>query len=73
MKVWMDADTLVIFGAREIVRVCAGKAAITRVLTGVGTLMRVPVVTGVVFSYDVIKPITIVIVQKIDFIDVRAD
>ena len=43
----MDADTLVVFGASEVVRGCAGKAAITSDITGLGALMRIPVVTGV--------------------------
>ena len=63
VKVWMDADTLVTFGALEVVRVCAGKAAIARVLTGVGALMRVPVVTGVVVSQDFIKSTTVILIS----------
>ena len=60
-KVWMDADTLVVFGASEVFMVCAGKAAITRIFTRVGALMRVPVVTGVVVIKDVIKSIAVII------------
>ena len=69
----MDSDTLVIFCALEIVRVCAGKAAIARVLTGLGALMRVPVVTGVVVSHEVIKSMAVVIIVNNDSIDSRAD
>ena len=59
MKVWMDADTLAIFGTFEVVRVCAGKAAIARFLTGVGALMRVPVVSGRVVPKDVIQSVAV--------------
>ena len=73
VKIWMDADTLVIFGALEVVRICTGKAAIARVFTGVGALMRVPVVTGVVVSNDVIKSVAVFIIINKDSIDSRAD
>ena len=71
VKIWMDADTLVIFGALEVVRVCAGKAAIARVLTGVDALMGVPVVIGGVVSNYLIQPSTIVSIQM-DFVVSRA-
>ena len=64
--------TLAIFIAFEVVRVCAGKAAIARVLTGVGALMRVPVVSGVMVYHYVIKPKTIVSIPK-NFVDFRAN
>ena len=61
VKLWMDADFKFVFGAFEICRVCAGKAAIARVFTGVGAMMRVPVGTGVVVSNDIIKSIAVFI------------
>ena len=61
VKAWMDADTLVIFSALKIIRICAGKVAIVRVLTGVGALMRVPIVTCVVVSNDVLKSVAVII------------
>ena len=48
----------------EIVKVCAGKAAIARGITGVGALMRVPVVTGVVVYHEVIKSLAVIPVFK---------
>ena len=69
----MDTDTLVIFGALEVVRVCTGKAAIARVLTGLGALMRVPEVSGRVVSNDVIKSLAVFIIINKDSIDSRAD
>ena len=70
----MDANPLVIFGALEVVRVCAGKAAIARVLTGVGAIMWVPVVTGRVVSNDVLKSIAVIIsFINFYFINSRAD
>ena len=69
----MDADTLVVFCAFKVFRVCAGKTAIARVLTGVCALMRVPVVTGVVVSHEVIKSMAVVIIVNNDSIDSRAD
>ena len=60
VKIWMDADTLVIFGASKIVRVCAGRAAIARILTGIGALMWVPVVTSVMVYHDGIKSIAVI-------------
>ena len=62
----MDADTPVIFGATEVFRICAGKAAIARVFTGGDALMRVPKVTGVVVSNDVIKSIAVFIHINLD-------
>ena len=73
VKVWMDADTLVIFGAFEVLMVCTGKTSIARVFTGVGALMRVPVVRGAVVSNDIIKCMAIFILIYINFIDSRAD
>ena len=74
VKIWMDTNTLIVFGALEIVGVCAGKTAISRVLTGVSALMRVPVVTGGVVSNNVIKPSTIVSIQiDFNFIDSGTD
>ena len=55
----MDADTLVIFGTSKVVRVCAGKAAIAGFSAGVGALVRVPVVTGVVVSNDVLESMAV--------------
>ena len=45
----MNTDTLAVFCAFEVVRICTGLTAITRIFTGVDTLMGVPVVTSVVF------------------------
>ena len=47
-KVWMNADTLVVFSTLEVFGVGAGNAAIARILAGLGTPVRVPVVTGAV-------------------------
>ena len=73
VKVWMDADTLVVFVAFEVFRVCAGKTAIARVFTRLDALMRVPVVTCVVVSNDVIKFLAIFIFTNINSVDSRAD
>ena len=34
VKVWMDADTVVVFHTLEVIWVCAGRAAIAGVLAG---------------------------------------
>ena len=48
----MDADADVVSGAMYVVRVGAGKAAIARVTAGFPAVVRIPVVSGVVFSND---------------------
>ena len=73
MKVWMDAYTLAIFGTVEIVRVCAGKAAIARVFTGVDALVRVPVVSGRMVPKDVIKSMAVFVIINEDSMESRAD
>ena len=52
LKVWMYANTDVVFCAVDVVRVGAGKAAITRVTAGFPAVVRIPVVSGVMFSDD---------------------
>ena len=71
VKVWMDADTLVVFHTLEVIWVCAGRAAIAGVLAGFWALMRVPVVTGVVVSQDFIKSTTVILISL--YTDPRAD
>ena len=65
----MDADMLVVSDASDVFRVCAGKAAIARIFTGIGALMRVPVVsvTETSNSTEVIKSIAVII-----FIDMNS-
>ena len=51
-QIWMNANTLVLACTFEIVRVCAGLTAIAWNITRVGALVRIPIVTGVVFFND---------------------
>ena len=64
LKVWMNADIDIIFCAVDVVRVGAGKAAIVWVTAGLPAVVRIPVVSGVVFSYDFIKSVTVVIALR---------
>ena len=48
----MDADADVVSGAMDVVRVGAGKAAIVWVTAGLPAVVRIPVVSGVVFFDD---------------------
>ena len=67
----MDADADVVFGAMDVVRVGAGKAAIVRVTAGLPAVVRIPVVSGVVISHDVIKSVTVVFMPWV-VIDINA-
>ena len=59
-QIWMDADADVVSGAVDVVRVGAGKAAIAWVTAGLPAVVRIPVVSGVVISHDVIKSVTVI-------------
>ena len=63
-QIWMDADADVVPGAVDVVRVCAGKAAIAWVTAGFPAVVRIPVVSRVVISYDFIKSVTVIIALK---------
>ena len=73
LKVWMNADIDIIFCAVDVVRVGAGKAAIVWVTAGLPAVVRIPVVSGVVISHDVIKSATVVIVINMNILISRAD
>ena len=64
LQIRMDADADVVFGAMDVVRVGAGKAAIVWVTAGLPAVVRIPVVSGVVITHDFIKSVTIVIALK---------
>ena len=76
-QIRMNTDTDVVFGAMDVVRVSAGKAAIVRVTAGLPAVVRIPVVSGVVISHDVIKSVTVIfmsrVVININIIYSRAD
>ena len=59
-QIWMNADTDIVFGAMDVLRVGAGKASIARVTAGLPAIVRIPIVSGVVISYDFIKSATVV-------------
>ena len=61
----MDANVGVVFGAMDVVRVGAGKAAIVRVTAGLPAVVRIPVVSGVVIPHDVIKSVTVVFMSRV--------
>ena len=62
----MDADLDVVFSAVEEIWVSAGQTPIARITAGFPAVVRIPIVRGVVFSHDVIKPVTVVIFINID-------
>ena len=64
LQIRMDADADVVFGAMDVVRVSAGKAAIVWVSAGLLAVVRIPVVSGVVISYYGIKSVTVVIALR---------
>ena len=55
----MYANIGVVFGAMDVVRVAAGRAAIVWVTAGLPAVVRIPVVSGVVIPHDVIKSVTV--------------
>ena len=63
-QIWMDANADVVSGAVDVVRVGAGKAAVVRVTTGLPAVVWIPVVSGVMISYDFIKSVTVIIALK---------
>ena len=73
----MDANIGAVFGAMDVVRVGAGKAAIVRVTAGLPAVVRIPVVSGVVIPHNVIKSVTVIFMSwaviDINIICSRAD
>ena len=69
----MDADADVLFGAMDVCRVSAGKAAIVWVTAGLPAVVRIPVLSSVVISHDVIKFVTVVIKINMNIMITRAD
>ena len=64
-QIWMDADVDVVFGAMNVVRIGTGKAAIVWVTAGLSAVVRIPIVSGVVISHDVIKSVTVIFMSRV--------
>ena len=64
-QIRMDADTDIVSGAMDVVKVGAGKASIARVTAGLPAVVRIPVVSGVVISHDVIKSVTVIFMPRV--------
>ena len=64
-QIGMDTDADVVSDAVDVVRVGAGKAAIARFTAGLPAVVRIPVVSGVVISHDVIKSVTVIFMSWI--------
>ena len=61
----MYANIGVVFGAMDVVRVAAGRAAIVWVTAGLPAVVRIPVVSGVVILHNVIKFVTVIFISRV--------